>query len=103
VDAVIFISDPWDFGTECGVGPFKGKVVERTASAILIALDSPLVYRSNTLLGVIALPRHANQFEIGGSQATAVNMLLTASASVGLLAKPLPSNSLSAVGSLKLS
>ena len=103
MEAVVLISDPWEFGTECGVGPFRGRVVERTESAILIALDSPLLYQSKTLRGMIAMPRHTRQFQDLGSEATAANLFLTTSANVGLLAKPLPADSIAVVGSLELS
>jgi len=54
----VFVSDPWEFGTECGSGPFTGRVVEIDDDAYLIRLDTSLNYRGLSFKSLIAKPRH---------------------------------------------
>lgn len=55
----IFVSDPWEFGTECGVGPFPATVTAAEPTALLLHLDTPIRYRGAELLSVLIRPRHA--------------------------------------------
>lgn len=60
------VSDPWEFGTECGVRSFYGKVtdfgiekigdvdIERT----LVTLDAPINYSSANYVSAICHVRH---------------------------------------------
>ena len=54
----VFISDPWEFGTACGTGPFKGRVADATTDQLIIALTSPINYQGKTFTTVIARSRH---------------------------------------------
>jgi len=62
----LVVSDPWEFGTECGTGPFLGTVADASADLLVIRLASPITYRGRRLFGAIARPRHV------GEQATSV-------------------------------
>lgn len=54
----LMVSDPWEFGTEVGSGPFYG-VVERTKeSDLLISLQKHLLFRSVGYSHMLASPRH---------------------------------------------
>jgi hypothetical protein len=53
----ILVSDPWEFGTQCGVGPFAA-VVEGADSELLLRLETPIPYRGVRLLSVVATPRY---------------------------------------------
>ena len=56
----VTISDPWEFGTECGTGPFIGTVVDLAAETIVIALQQSIGYQGRNLFMIIARPRHAD-------------------------------------------
>jgi hypothetical protein len=55
------VSDPWAFGSECGPGPFPGKVTDVTEDALLVRLDSPLRYQGGQLIAVIVRPRYTGE------------------------------------------
>jgi hypothetical protein len=54
----VLVSDPWEFGTECGVGPFPA-LVESANGELLLRLEAPIQYRGAQLLSVVAAPRHS--------------------------------------------
>lgn len=54
----ILVSEPWEFGTECGVGPFGGIIIDATAEKLLVQLSKPISYSGKTLHTVAARPRH---------------------------------------------
>lgn len=58
-EAVLTVSDPWEFGTECGTGPFMGKVVDQTPEMIVVVLQRLIEYRGKILRTIVARPRHA--------------------------------------------
>lgn len=57
------VSDPWDFGTIHGTGPFSAQVLKecspegQRACAILIKLDKPLKYKDLRCEYFVASPR----------------------------------------------
>jgi hypothetical protein len=55
----VSVSDPFEFGTECGDRPFSGTIVDATPDAVLVRLDKPLKYQGKTLLAAVVRPRHA--------------------------------------------
>ena len=52
------VSDPWEFGTECGIGPFRGTITDADDDRILIRLEEELHYQGKELNTVISRPRH---------------------------------------------
>ena len=60
------ISDPWDFGTACGVGPFRGRVIDSGTKKIadedvqraLVTLDRPINYLNTNHVSAICSVRH---------------------------------------------
>lgn len=57
----ITVSDPWEFGTECGVGPFRGRVVAQDTDALAVTLEKPLLYQGQSLMAVVVRPRHVGE------------------------------------------
>jgi hypothetical protein len=55
----ILVSDPWEFGTECGVGPFAAMILDAHTDALLLKLRVPIEYRGARLQTVVARARHA--------------------------------------------
>jgi hypothetical protein len=55
----VHVSDPWEFGTECGVGPFLAIVVDAEPGALLLRLQSPIEYRGRRFQTILARPRYA--------------------------------------------
>ncbi len=53
----LFVSDPWDFGTEHGTGPFKSAVVGRSEHALLLKLIEPFAYANEMWAFLAATPR----------------------------------------------
>jgi hypothetical protein len=56
---LISISDPWDFGTECGVGPFSGQCHSLGQGEYLVKLEHSISYRDRIFQAAIVRPRHA--------------------------------------------
>ena len=55
----VLVSDPWEFGTECGVGPFVAVVLSATPEILLLRLEAPIEYRGERLTSLVVTPRHA--------------------------------------------
>lgn len=53
----VLVSDPWEFGTECGVGPFVAVVGSIQDDALLLLLEVPIEYRGTRLMTILARPR----------------------------------------------
>jgi hypothetical protein len=54
----LHVSDPWEFGSECGVGPFTARVVDVREASLLLSLEPPIPFRSAQLRSVLVRPRH---------------------------------------------
>ena len=54
----LVISDPWEFGSECGTGPFLGVIKNLEEEKILIALDKSITYGGIEYYACICKPRH---------------------------------------------
>jgi hypothetical protein len=54
----LVVSDPWEFGTECGTGPFIGTVTDATSESLLIQLLKPINFSGKSLRTVVVYPRH---------------------------------------------
>lgn len=61
VGVTIFVSEPWSFGTECGVGPFCGQVECEADDTLQIKLFDAIVYNNRTYSMVIAAKRHESK------------------------------------------
>ena len=57
---VLTISDPWDFGEECGVRPFYGRITDVDNNRLLIELDAPILYQSINYLAAFGQVRHVD-------------------------------------------
>lgn len=55
------VSDPCDFGTEHGTGPFAGSIEATTPQALLVRLKNPLTYTGLTVQFVVATARHVDK------------------------------------------
>ncbi len=83
----LMISDPWDFGTECGVGPFYGKIADIGTEKIdsldiekaLINLERSIKYSGVSYVSAICYIRHeGSSFDnLQGKATVAVNVSLT--------------------------
>ena len=40
----VLVSDPWEFGVQCGIGPFVGTVVGATSELLIVRLSEPILY-----------------------------------------------------------
>lgn len=62
----LMVSDPWDFGTECGVGPFYARITDAGVERIngveveraLVTLERPIEYSGDSYLSAICSIRH---------------------------------------------
>ena len=54
----LVVSDPWEFGTECGTGPFFGTVTDASTDSLIVRFTTPIVYKGRTLRCAVAKPRH---------------------------------------------
>jgi len=74
----LMISDPWEFGTECGTGPFNGTLIDTGTERIadveveraLVKLDLPIKYSNASYILAICHVRHEGEslddLEAGG-------------------------------------
>ncbi len=69
----VFITDPWDFGSKNGVGPFYGNVVDSDEKKILIRLDKPLGYSDTEYVYLLGEKRHEGD-SIGAMSGEAIPM-----------------------------
>src|SRR5712691_1305982 len=84
--AALTISDPWDFGTECGVGPFYGRVTDSGTKRIadedvqraLVMLDRPINYSNTNHVSAICSVRHEGTAldDLGTESKVSVNITL---------------------------
>ncbi len=74
---VIGVSDPWDFYTEHGDGPFLATVVAVSDEAILLRLLKQMTYGGVEFLHLVALPRHVGMGLTQMTNAVAVPVNLT--------------------------
>lgn len=68
MEVELIVSDPWEFCTELGAGPFNARILQVGKSqdvpdkdAVLIQLLSPVTYREVTCEFFVASPRHENE------------------------------------------
>jgi hypothetical protein len=75
----MMVSDPWEFGSECGTGPFLGAITDADADTAIIRLDHPISYGGRSFPTAMAKPRHV------GDQTSSV-LVKTLPANIVLLA-----------------
>lgn len=77
LSVAIVVSDPWEFGSECGIGPFTGTVTDTTPEKLVIRLSAPIHYRGKTLKTVVAQTRHAgDELQMIMINALSANLML---------------------------
>ena len=73
----IVVSDPWEFGTECGPGPFAGTIADATAEKLLVRLVNSIPYQGKMLYVAVTQCRHAGDaLDNIGQKRMHVNVLL---------------------------
>jgi hypothetical protein len=74
----LFVSDPWEFGTECGPGPFGGNIIDKDGIKVLILLASKISYSESEYSACICTPRHQGKDirDILSGEKVAANMML---------------------------
>lgn len=73
----VTVSDPWEFGTECGTGPFGGIITDVSSDRLIVRLSAPITYCGKSLRTVVARPRHANDLpSTVGSRPLVANLIL---------------------------
>ena len=55
-----YVSDPWEFGTEHGCGPFQATIFRASSRCVLIRLDTPLTFDGTRYEYIVVAPRHDN-------------------------------------------
>ena len=69
----IWVSEPWEFGTECGVGPFEAVVEAEKDGRLFLRLVTELSFNQHEFPAAIATPRHEAETTSGVKQA--VNLM----------------------------
>ncbi|HQF84805.1 MAG TPA: hypothetical protein PLX58_07505 [Smithellaceae bacterium] len=54
----LFVSDPWEFGSECGTGPFVGTIKDEDNGKALVRFDKTISYGGTDYSLCICFPRH---------------------------------------------
>jgi hypothetical protein len=99
---LVFVSDPWEFGTECGVGPFLGDLYSRSHNEILIGLRSPIKYSGRLFVAILASPRHElpKNSDFPSRESIPANFLLLSSKEPTVASAYYPTDSVQAIGSI---
>ncbi|MBI4212248.1 MAG: hypothetical protein HY540_06385 [Deltaproteobacteria bacterium] len=71
----LMISDPWDFVTKCGAGPFWGQSQDVDGNKVLIHLVESVTYANLTYQSAICSLRHKESLLKNG-ETIAMNMVL---------------------------
>ncbi len=74
----LVVSDPWEFGSECGTGPFVGIVKDEDNGKALIHFDKTISYGGTNYSLCICFPRHQGKDinDILNGEKIAANMML---------------------------
>lgn len=102
ISVIIFVSDPWEFGTQCGVGPFLGEIICRREDKLLIVLSSPLEYAGQHYVAMLASPRYARLLgsKFPTLESTPANLIFLSSKDDAVLREQIPVGSMPATGSI---
>lgn len=70
------VSDPWDFSTQYGSGPFQGEIRATRKEAWLVKLSAPLRYQNTEFSYLVVTARHDDKSlsEVSKTSAVPVNM-----------------------------
>ena len=102
----VTISDPWEFGTECGVGPFAGRIEDLENTRLLLKLNYPICFRKVNLLSAISQLRYVNSsFDdllLGRSLATNLVLLPISPRTLNEISAEEFRRGIAAVGTVKL-
>lgn len=101
----MMISDPWDFGTECGVGPFMGRIDDADENRIMILLDHEINFSNQRYKRALCSMRHEGNktSDLKKGREISVNIVLLASAKQSLNQIDEIVNGYPAIGSIKIS
>lgn len=71
------VSDPWDFCTQYGEGPFLGIIEDANVEALLVKVATVFVYEGLTFDSLVVKPRHLDSplLDLGRSGVLLVNMI----------------------------
>ena len=74
----LVISDPWEFGSECGTGPFVGNIKDEDSGKTLVRFDKAISYGGTNYPLCICSPRHQGKdiSDILNGEKIAANMML---------------------------
>lgn len=75
---ILMISDPWDFGSACGVGPFLGQLRDLDDERMLVVLARPISYSNAVYESAICRLRHegTSTDELRGPARIPINITL---------------------------
>ncbi len=77
LQVAIVVSDPWEFGTEHGTGPFVGTISDVTDERLVIRLSDPIAHSGKMLCTAVAMARHVGDAVHAVAKRTlAVNLVL---------------------------
>ena len=98
------VSDPWEFGTECGPGPFSGRVTDAAADALTARLELPPKLQGRELVAVVVRPRYTGESMdlLVRSRQLVANVLFLTRESSSLAGVHSVEHGVAAVGSVKI-
>lgn len=101
----LVVTDPWEFGTECGTGPFPGRIIDLEPTRALMQLHSPIDYKGRHFVGALVACRHqdATMDQIVEMREVPANIVLLAAAISSLqdFEDMRPDDCLAVIGSLR--
>jgi len=103
--AALTISDPWEFGSKCGTGPFRGRIVDQVKQLVLFSFLTPVDFQGVTYSTAIVSARHeakdlSNLLE--GSVAVNALLLHAADTDIDFLEREGASKGLAVIGSIAI-
>ena len=95
------VSDPWEFGSECGTGPYKGIIRDLDQEKVLIVLDKPILNKNIHYFVSICSPRYQYKEikSILDRENIAINMMLVSTNVVSF--SEVGGQTLAVIGNLK--
>lgn len=103
----LLVSDPWEFGTECGTDTFFGTIKDLDGEKALILLDKKISYGGADYYTCVCTPRHQGKdiADILNGENVADNMMLISTNATSFydVNQQGPSKTLAVIGTVRLS
>ena len=98
----LWISDPWELGTECEDGPIGARIVRQSGEKISMRFEKSFHYAGKEIVGAVAQPRYVGEtlFHLTKRGELVVGLHLTTDAPEAVSIFEMENQGIVAVGSI---